>query len=197
MVGLLNTWFARLPRRVRLTYTKLGVKRFRSGNSQSITEVTPKDNTTNIKEKCCVSVFCACLVSDGGDPSVLQARLSRDWQRGLEITSGRAFAFSSPLTPRPSSWHRHGVTQAFPYILQSFVGVIQKQTPVFEACSEGEQTKQTKSPKAQDSSTFQMLSWYLTWWAQLYWPSKRTYDWVNLDEWRDPFLLQKSSKQKD
>ena len=135
LVGLLNTWIARLPRRVRLTSTKLGVNQFRSGNSQSITEVTPKDNTTNINEKCCVSVFCACLVSDGGDPSVLQARLSRDWQRGLEITSGRAFAFSSPLTPRPSSWHRHGVTQAFPYILQSFIGVIQKQTPVFETSS--------------------------------------------------------------
>ena len=73
---------------------------------------------------------------------VLQARLFPDWQRVVKITSGRAQKPTTTHQLPPSHkhhaqiWHRHGVTQAFHHVLQSFLRLKQKQTLIIEWRSE-------------------------------------------------------------
>ena len=57
------------------------------------------------------------------------------------------------------SWHRHGVTQAFPPISQSFQSFIQKQTPVFETQAKKPRFCPWHNTKADSCVSDKSLTW--------------------------------------
>ena len=87
----------------------------------------------NVLYKC--EWVCACLVSYGGDSGNVcftSGALPRLAERAEDHVWACLCLCLPLLQHHALSWHRHGVTQAFPPISQSFQSFIQKQTPVFE-----------------------------------------------------------------